>query len=142
MTSPSLAQAQNIARAALDAGRLARSEALWLAEQMREPSVRGAVFEAAAESTRRVQGDVVTFSRNVFIPLTNLCRDRCAYCTFAKEDDSPEAKTYTLAEVADVTRGGVLTGCIEALFCLGDKPEIAYRSYREWLAGEIGRAHV
>jgi len=92
------------------------------------------VFEAAAESTRRVQGDAVTFSRNVFIPLTNLCRDRCAYCTFAKQDDSPEAKTYTLAEVADVTRGGVRTGCIEALFCLGDKPEIAYRAHREWLA--------
>lgn len=135
MTSPSSTQAQSIARAALDAGRLARADALWLAEHMREPAVRGAALEAAAESTRRVQGDVVTFSRNVFIPLTNLCRDRCAYCTFAKPDDSPEAKTYTLEEVSEVTRGGVRTGCIEALFCLGDKPEIAYRSYREWLAG-------
>jgi FO synthase len=102
---------------------------------MGDPAVRGTVLEAAAESTRLAQGDVVTFSRNVFIPLTNLCRDRCAYCTFAKQDDSPEAKTYTLSEVAQVTRGGVRTGCIEALFCLGDKPEIAYRSYREWLSG-------
>jgi FO synthase len=128
-------QAAAIARAAVDDARLAREPALWVAERMADPSVRGAVFEAAAESTRLAVGDAVTFSRNVFIPLTNLCRDRCAYCTFAKPDDSPEAKTYTLAEVADVVRGGVRTGCIEALFCLGDKPEIAYRSYREWLAG-------
>ena len=135
MTSPTSTRAQAIAREALANGRLVRSDALWLAERMRDPLTRGAVMEAAAESTRRAQGDVVTFSRNVFIPLTNLCRDRCAYCTFAKQDDSPEAKTYTLAEVADVVRGGVRTGCIEALFCLGDKPEIAYRSYREWLSG-------
>jgi FO synthase len=132
---PNNSETQALLRAALDEGRLARGGALWLAERMGEPSVRSAVLEAAAESTRRIQGDVVTFSRNVFIPLTNLCRDRCAYCTFAKTDDSPEAKTYTLAEVAEVTRGGLRTGCIEALFCLGDKPEIAYRSYREWLAG-------
>ncbi len=128
-------QAQAIVHAAVDTGRIERAEALQLAVHMAEPSVRGPVFEGAAESTRRIQGDAVTFSRNVFIPLTNLCRDRCAYCTFAKEPDSPEAKTYTLDEVADVVRGGVRTGCIEALFCLGDKPEIAYRSYREWLAG-------
>ncbi len=135
MTSPTPTRAQAIVRDALEGARLARVDALWLAERMREPSVRGPVLEAAAESTRRAQDDVVTFSRNVFIPLTNLCRDRCAYCTFAKPDDSPEAKTYTLAEVAEVVRGGVRTGCIEALFCLGDKPEIAYRSYREWLSG-------
>jgi FO synthase len=132
---PTSTEAQAIVRDALESARLAREGALWLAERMGEPAVRGAVLEAAAESTRRAQGDVVTFSRNVFIPLTNLCRDRCAYCTFAKQDDSPEAKTYTLGEVAEVARGGVRTGCIEALFCLGDKPEIAYRSYREWLSG-------
>jgi FO synthase len=73
-------------------------------------------------------------SRNVFIPLTNLCRDRCAYCTFAKQPDDPDAKTYTLSEVAQVVRDGLRAGCVEALFCLGDKPEIAYRAYREWLA--------
>jgi FO synthase len=135
VSSPTSLEARAIARAALDEGRLGRAHALWLAERMSDPGVRGEVFEAAAEGTRRAQGDAVTFSRNVFIPLTNLCRDRCAYCTFAKQPDSPEAKTYTLDEVAEVTRGGVRTGCIEALFCLGDKPEIAYRSYREWLAG-------
>src|SRR5262249_36734057 len=58
----------------------------------------------------------------------------CAYCTFAKQPDDPAAKTYTLGEVAQVVRDGLRAGCVEALFCLGDKPEIAYKSYREWLA--------
>jgi len=75
----------------------------------------------------------VTVSRNVFVPLTNLCRNRCSYCTFAKQPDSPEAHTYTLDEVAEVVRGGVKTGCTEALMCLGDKPEVAYKSYRAQL---------
>ena len=125
-------EAGRIVRRSVENGRLDGHAAGWLAERFADP----AVFEAAAESTRRVQGNAVTFSRNVFIPLTNLCRDRCAYCTFAKTPDSPEAHTYTLDEVASVVRGGVATGCIEALFCLGDKPEIAYRAYREWLSGQ------
>jgi len=129
-------QAQKIAQDALAAGQLPLSQAAWLADRLADPEVRAPLLEAAAESKRMACGDVVTVSRNVFIPLTNLCRDRCAYCTFAKTPDSPEAKTYTLEEVASMVRGGVATGCIEALFCLGDKPEVAYRSYRELLAGQ------
>ena len=128
------AEAEGLVRAAVDAGRLERAEAEALGRAIPDPAVREVLFEGASESKRRGKGDVVTVSRNVFIPLTNLCRDRCAYCTFAKQPDSPEAKTYTLEEVADVVRGGVRTGCHEALFCLGDKPEVAYRSYRELLA--------
>jgi FO synthase len=118
---------------ALDASRCERQPAERLAAQLADPLIREAVLEGAAESKRRGKADVISVSRNVFIPLTNLCRDRCAYCTFAKPADSLEAKTYTLAEVEEVVRGGVATGCHEALFCLGDKPEIAYHSYREWL---------
>jgi FO synthase len=77
---------------------------------------------------------VVSISRNLFIPLTNLCRDRCAYCTFAKQPDDPSAKTYSLGEVAAAAKDAVRMGCIEALFCLGDKPELAYKSHRAWLA--------
>ncbi len=134
--TPAASQAEAILRDAVDSGRLARAPAQWLAANLADAGVRTRALEAAAESKRLGFGDVVTVSRNVFIPLTNLCRDRCAYCTFAKQPGSPEAKTYTLAEVADVVRGGALTGCSEALFCLGDKPEIAYRAYKEWLAGE------
>ncbi len=119
---------------ALHAGRLEATEAARLGAHLGDPGVRGALVDAAWESARKGRGRVVTVSRNVFIPLTNLCRNRCSYCTFAKLPDSPEAHTYTLDEVAEVVRGGVLTGCTEALMCLGDKPEVAYKSYREQLA--------
>ena len=124
-----------ILQRSVESGRLEAQAAGWLAERLADGAVFEPLLEAAAESKRRARGDRVTVSRNVFIPLTNLCRDRCSYCTFAKTPDSPEAHTYTLDEVAEVVRGGVATGCIEALFCLGDKPEIAYRAHREWLAG-------
>jgi 7,8-didemethyl-8-hydroxy-5-deazariboflavin synthase CofG subunit len=127
------AEAGRLVTEAVDAGRLERGAALRLAGALREADVRAALLEGAFESKRRGKGDVVSVSRNLFIPLTNLCRDRCAYCTFAKPPDSPEARTYTLEEVEEVVRGGVATGCIEALLCLGDKPEVAYRSHREWL---------
>lgn len=125
--------AEGVLREAVETGRLERAEAERLAYGLADPRLYDAMLEAALESRRRGKGDVVTVSRNVFIPLTNLCRDRCAYCTFAKPLDSPEARTYTLEEVAEVVRGGVATGCIEALFCLGDKPEVAYRPYKAWL---------
>jgi FO synthase len=126
--------AQECVRRAVDDGRLARGEALGLAASLGEPAVREAVLEGAFESKLRGKGTAVSVSKNVFIPLTNLCRDRCAYCTFAKQPDSPDAKTYSLAEVEEVVRGGIRAGCHEALFCLGDKPEVAYKSHREWLA--------
>jgi FO synthase len=128
-------EAERLVRDAVEGGRLERAAAEWLAARLGDPSVFEPLLEGASESKRRARGDRVTVSRNVFIPLTNLCRDRCAYCTFAKTPDSPEARTYTLDEVAAVVKGGVATGCSEALFCLGDKPEIAYRAHREWLEG-------
>lgn len=127
-------EAERLVDAALSENRLGRSEAERLGAGFRRPGVLDTLLEGASESKRRGKGDLVSVSRNLFIPLTNLCRDRCAYCTFAKLPESPEARTYTLEEVADVVRGGVAAGCIEALFCLGDKPEIAYRSHRAWLA--------
>ncbi len=128
------AEALRLAAAAVDAGRLERGPALRLAAQLRRPEVLEVLLDAASESKRRGKGDAVSVSRNVFIPLTNLCRDRCGYCTFARPPESPEARTYTLPEVAEVVAGGLRAGCIEALFCLGDKPEVAYRSHRAWLA--------
>ena len=119
---------------AVDAGALDRPAAEWLAARLHDPEVREPLLEGAFESKRRGKGDVISVSKNIFIPLTNLCRDRCSYCTFAKQPDDPEAKTYTLSEVAEAVQGGVRAGCTEALFCLGDKPEIAYKAHREWLA--------
>jgi FO synthase len=131
--APSPQDGERIVLEAVESGRLDTALAHVLAEHLADPAVRRTVMEGAAESKRLGRGEVVTVSRNVFIPLTNLCRDRCAYCTFAKQPDSPEARTYTLAEVEQVAGAGVATGCIEALLCLGDKPEIAYRGHRSWL---------
>ena len=66
---------------------------------------------------------LVTYSRKVFIPLTNLCRDRCGYCTFVKAPGQPGAHTMTPDEVLAVAREGARLGCKEALFSLGDHPE-------------------
>jgi 7,8-didemethyl-8-hydroxy-5-deazariboflavin synthase CofG subunit len=105
-----------------------------LGDQLGCEAVREELLEGAFEVKRRGKGDLVSVSKNVFIPLTNLCRNRCGYCSFSEPADSPEARIYTLEEVAEAARGGLRTGCHEALVCLGDKPEAAYPSYREWLA--------
>jgi FO synthase len=79
-------------------------------------------------------GRLVTYSPKVFIPLTKLCRDVCHYCTFARPPRRGERVYMTIDEVLDVARAGAEAGCREALFTLGDKPELRYRVAREELA--------
>src|SRR5579875_1849554 len=84
-------------------------------------------------------GTRITYSPKVFIPLTRLCRDRCGYCTFAT---APRSLTTPYLEPADVLRiasAGADAGCHEALFTLGEKPELRYPQARAWL-GEHGYA--
>ena len=75
-------------------------------------------------------GRPVSYSRKVFIPLTKLCRDVCHYCTFAQPPRPGERAYMTLDEVVDVARRGAGAGCREALFTLGDKPELRYPQAR------------
>src|SRR5207244_454287 len=75
----------------------------------------------------------VTFSPKVFIPLTKLCRDVCHYCTFASPPRRGERAYMSIDEVLDVARAGAALDCREALFTLGDKPELRYRAAREEL---------
>jgi len=131
---PTRREAEALVARAVDEGRLERAPAERLAAGLADAGVREAILEGAAEAKRRGKGARVSVSRNVFIPLTNLCRDRCAYCTFAKQPDDPAARTYSLVEVEETVAGALRAGCTEALFCLGDKPELAYKSHREWLA--------
>ena len=79
-------------------------------------------------------GDLVTYSPKVFIPLTKLCRDVCHYCTFAQPPQAGERAYLTADEVLGIARAGAAAGCTEALFTLGDKPELRYRIAREELA--------
>src|SRR5271154_3751501 len=117
---------------ALAGARLSDADAIALIEC--PDSDLDAMLSAAAELRDRVKGRDVTYSRKVFLPVTNLCRDRCTYCTFRKDPGDPGAWTMTLAEVAEWSRRGGELGCKEALMCLGDKPELAFKEYRATLA--------
>src|SRR5436309_10730613 len=85
---------------------------------------------AAREIREAERGRLVTYSPKVFIPLTKLCRDVCHYCTFARPPDRGVPAYLTLDEVLAVARAGAQAGCLEALFTLGDKPELRYRQAR------------
>ncbi|MFZ0705965.1 MAG: 7,8-didemethyl-8-hydroxy-5-deazariboflavin synthase CofG [Candidatus Korobacteraceae bacterium] len=76
---------------------------------------------------------VVTYSRKVFLPLTNLCRDYCGYCTFRRDPGERGAHTMTSEEVLAVAKEGEQLGCTEALFSLGDKPEMLFPEMRDTL---------
>ena len=89
---------------------------------------------AAAQSARdRFKPGIITYSRKVFLPLTNLCRDYCGYCTFRRDAGEPGAHTMTPDEVMEVVRAGERMGCTEALFSLGDKPELLFPEMRDTL---------
>jgi FO synthase len=108
--------------------RLSREEALALLER----GDLAAMMRAAAARRDAAHRNVVTYSRKVFIPLTQLCRDVCHYCTFAHAPNG-EAAYLTLDQVRAIARAGASAGCKEALFTLGDKPELRYRAAREAL---------
>lgn len=88
---------------------------------------------AARTAKERFKPGVITYSRKVFIPLTNLCRDYCGYCTFRRDPGDPGAHTMTPDEVLAVACAGEKLGCTEALFSLGDKPELLFPEMRETL---------
>jgi 7,8-didemethyl-8-hydroxy-5-deazariboflavin synthase CofG subunit len=91
------------------------------------------LLAAALEAKQRFKPDIITYSRKVFLPLTNLCRDYCGYCTFRRDPGEPGAHTMTPEEVLEVARAGEKLGCTEALFSLGDKPELLFPQMRETL---------
>jgi FO synthase len=76
----------------------------------------------------------VTYSPKVFIPLTELCRDRCGYCTFAKAPAHLASPYLSIDEVVELARRGEAAGCTEALFTLGERPELRYNDAADWLA--------
>jgi FO synthase len=94
----------------------------------------GQLFAAAADLRDLRKGVTITYSPKVFVPITNLCRNRCAYCTFRKDPDDPGARTMGRDEIRECLRRGRSRGCTEALFCLGDKPERVNPGYRGELA--------
>lgn len=79
------------------------------------------------------KGNIISYSRKVFLPLTNLCRDYCGYCTFRRDPHQVGARTMTPEQVLDICRKGESLGCTEALFSLGDKPEAIFPEMQETL---------
>ena len=88
----------------------------------------------AAAKRDAAHGRLVSYSRKVFIPLTKLCRDVCHYCTFAERPRVGRPAYLSPEAVLTIARAGAAAGCTEALFTLGDKPELRYRAAREALA--------
>ena len=115
-------------RYAFIGSRLNREEALALVSASAKELV------GAAESlTLEGHGRAVSYSRKVFIPITKLCRDVCRYCTFAQVPKDGSPAYLSPGQILEIARAGVAAGCKEALFTLGDKPELRYRAAREAL---------
>ncbi|HEX6424300.1 MAG TPA: bifunctional FO biosynthesis protein CofGH [Acidimicrobiales bacterium] len=93
---------------------------------------------ALTAEARRVRDEAtgirVTYSPKVFVPLTMLCRDRCGYCTFAQPPARVDAPYLSPDQVLAIARAGAAAGCHEALFTLGERPELRYPAAAEWLA--------
>jgi FO synthase len=89
--------------------------------------------EVARERRDRAWGKTLTYSPKVFLPITNLCRNHCDYCSFRRSPGEPGEWTMSPAEVCDWLQRARNQGCIEALFCLGDTPETGFREYRALL---------
>ncbi len=92
-----------------------------------------ALMAAAAELRDSGHGDLVSYSRKVFIPLTHLCRDACHYCTFSKAPRRAGPAFLDRDAVLAIASAGARAGCKEALFTLGDKPELRYAAARDAL---------
>src|SRR5450755_366325 len=92
-----------------------------------------ALLSAAQVARAKFKPGIITYSRKVFLPLTNLCRDYCGYCTFRRDPGQPGAHTMAPDEVMEVVRAGERAGCTEALFSLGDKPELLFPQMRDTL---------
>jgi FO synthase len=111
---------------------LSDDHALELADASADEIAR--ICDAASARRDRAFGRRVTFSPKVFLPLTNLCRNRCDYCSFRRSPGDAGEWTMTPGEVEETLDRARAQGCSEALFCLGDKPDAAFGAYRRTLA--------
>jgi FO synthase len=123
----------NLVDAALERGieghGVSREDAISLIEEA--PSA--VLLDAAAAVRDRSKGRVVSYSRKVFIPLTHLCRDYCGYCTFRADPEAGEQLYMTPEQVLEVAEAGRRAGCKEALFSLGDQPELVFPEAKAFL---------
>lgn len=98
-----------------------------------DPEVLPHLLATARILKEQYRPGIITYSRKVFLPLTNLCRDYCGYCTYRRDPGDPGAHTMSPEEVLEVGRQGEKLGCTEAMFSLGDKPEAEFSQMRDLL---------
>ncbi len=91
------------------------------------------LMQRARDKRDAAHGTRITFSPKVFIPLTMLCRDKCGYCTFAQPPARLEKPYLTAEDILAIARQGARMGCHEALFTLGERPELRYDVAADWL---------
>lgn len=120
---------------AIDAGQLPADDQLLLLaqDQFSGEEFTAGLMAIASDSRDRGFRNVVTYSRKVFIPLTHLCRDVCHYCTFAQTPKKIQSPYMSVEDVLACVREGAAQGCKEALFTLGEKPELRYSAARKAL---------
>lgn len=123
----------NVLERALQGNEPAENEARTLIEVIDQQML----LETAAQMRDQIQHKRISYSRKVFIPLTQLCRDVCHYCTFAQPPKPGQRAYLNRDEVLAIARAGAEAGCKEALFTLGDKPELRYKVAQQELA-ELG----
>jgi 7,8-didemethyl-8-hydroxy-5-deazariboflavin synthase len=85
----------------------------------------------------RFKKDVITYSRKIFINITNLCRDFCSYCTYRKNPFESSTVIMKPNEIIKLANIGKKFNCTEALIVAGERPEERYKEAREWL-GQFG----
>ncbi len=124
------------ARSGSEAVQAATGEADALLREFEGQPLDGLMSQARA-LREEGHGRIVSYSSKVFIPLTRLCRDSCGYCTFATAPDKTVPPYLTPADVLAIAQAGQRAGCHEALFTLGDKPELRYQAARNALK-ELG----
>ena len=91
------------------------------------------IISVASNIRDKAKGRIITYSKNVFIPLTNMCRNECAYCGFRKKPTHAKARILTAKEVMKIAKLGDEAGCREALFVMGERPEIVHKKARSQL---------
>ena len=136
MTSPAALMMDSQLAAALNTAAAGQGLSRQTAIRLLEPAAPLAPLLAAAAALRdKEKGRTITYSRKVFLPLTNLCRDRCGYCTFRRDPADPDGWVMTPEQVLAVVENGARLGCTEALFSLGDAPEAVFPEARAILQG-------
>jgi 7,8-didemethyl-8-hydroxy-5-deazariboflavin synthase CofG subunit len=122
---------EGILEKAISGGNISRDDALYLVDINNNDLIF--LILAASKIREKGKDSTVTFSKNVFVPLTRLCRDDCGYCTFKIEPGEGELLVLP-DEVLNTAKEGVRLGCTELLFVTGDKPELKYPVYRDALS--------